>query len=76
VPASLGSFTIPAAALACLPSTGTWQIEINAQPNAGGVVSAESSTATALTPPLVAGGQVDFGAFTPAIVHIVTATVQ
>jgi len=76
VPANLGSFTVPAAALAYLPSTGTWQIEITAEPNAGGVSSAESATATALTPPLVAGGQVDFGAFTAAIVHIVTATVQ
>lgn len=76
VPASLGSFTIPAAALAYLPSTGSWQIEITAEPNAGGLISAESATSTSLTPPLVGGGQMDFGAFSPAIVHIVTAAVQ
>jgi hypothetical protein len=50
-PASLGTFTVTAAALAELPSSGTWQIEITAAPNLGGVVSAESATSTALTPP-------------------------
>jgi hypothetical protein len=76
VPANLGTFTVPAAALAYLPASGTWQIEITATTNQGGVASAESSTSTALTPPLVAGGQVNFGAFTAYIAYIVTATVQ
>lgn len=76
VPASLGTFTVPAAALAYLPSSGTWQIEITASTNTGGAVSAESSTSTALTPPLVGGGAVDFGSFAPAFVYIVAATVQ
>ncbi len=75
-PAALGTFAIPAAALAALPSGGTWQIEITAAPYQGGVASAESATSTALTPPLVGGGQVDFGAFTPGILHVVTATVH
>ena len=76
VPANLGTFTVPAAALAYLPPSGTWQIEITATTNQGGVASAESGTSTALTPPLVAGGQVNFGAFTAYIAYIVTATVQ
>jgi uncharacterized protein (TIGR03437 family) len=76
VPADLGTFTVPVAALAYLPPSGTWQIEITATTNQGGVASAESSTSTALTPPLVAGGQVSFGAFTAYIAYIVTATVQ
>jgi hypothetical protein len=64
------------AALAELPSSGTWQVEITAAPYQGGVASAESTTSTALTPPLVGGGQVDFGAFSPAILHVVTTTVH
>jgi hypothetical protein len=76
VPANLGTFTIPTAALAYLPASGTWQVEITAAPGQGGATSAESSTSTALTPPLVAGGQVNFGAFTAYIAYIVTATVQ
>jgi uncharacterized protein (TIGR03437 family) len=76
VPADLGTFTVPVAALAYLPPSGTWQIEITATTNQGGVASAESGTSTALTPPLVAGGQVNFGAFTAYIAYIVTATVQ
>jgi uncharacterized protein (TIGR03437 family) len=76
VSASLGAFTIPAAAQAYLPAPGAWQVELTAQTYAGGVISAESGTSTALTPPLVGGGQVNFGAFTAYIVHIVSATVQ
>jgi hypothetical protein len=76
VPSNSGTFTIPTAALAYLPPSGTWQIEITAAPSQGGAASAESSTSTALTPPLVAGGQVSFGAFTAYIAYIVTATVQ
>ena len=76
VPANLGTFTIPTAALAYLPASGTWQVEITAAPSQGGATSAESSTATALTPPLVAGGQINFGAFTAYIAYIVTAKVQ
>jgi Tfp pilus tip-associated adhesin PilY1 len=72
VPASLGTYSIPAAALAYLPAVAAGaqnvgQLSLTASPNAGGTASAESSTSTSLTPPLVAGGQVDFGAFTPYI---------
>jgi uncharacterized protein (TIGR03437 family) len=76
VPASLGTFTIPVEALAYLPSTGMWQIEITAETDQGGVVSSESATSTELTPSLVAGGKVDFGGFGGAVLHVVTATVQ
>jgi hypothetical protein len=75
VSASLGSYSIPAAALAYLPA-GTAQITIQAVVSQGGIVSAESSTSTALTPPLVAGGQSNFGSFAGAIGYIVSATAQ
>ena len=39
VPANLGTFTVPVAALAYLPPSGTWQIEITAAVNQGGAVS-------------------------------------
>ena len=52
VPANLGTFTVPAAALAYLPPSGTWQIEITAAVNQGGVARAESGTSTAPTPSL------------------------
>ncbi|HEY4362122.1 MAG TPA: hypothetical protein VGN17_14185 [Bryobacteraceae bacterium] len=78
VPASPGTYTIPAAAMAYLaPLAGTsGQVVINAGPNAGGVASAESATSTQVTPNLVAGGKVDFGAFTPTITYLVTAAIQ
>jgi uncharacterized protein (TIGR03437 family) len=75
VSASLGSYSIPAAALAYLPA-GTAQITIQAVVSQGGIVSAESSTSTALTPPLVAGGQANFGSFAGVIGYIVSATAQ
>ena len=76
VAANLGTFTIPAAAQAYLPASGSWQVELTAQTYAGGLISAESGTSTALTPPLVGGGQVNFGAFTAYIAHIVSATMR
>ena len=76
VPATPGTFTIPAAAQAYLPSSGTWQIELTAEPNPGGPISSESAMGTQLTPPLVSGGQMDFGGFGGSITHIVGATVK
>jgi uncharacterized protein (TIGR03437 family) len=71
-PASAGTYTIPAAALAYLPavaagSQNVGQVTVTASPSAGGDTSAESNTSTSLTPSLVGGGQVDFGAFTAYI---------
>jgi uncharacterized protein (TIGR03437 family) len=81
VPANLGTYSIPAALLAYLPavaagSQNVGQVSVTAGPNAGGIASAESGTATSVTPNLVGGGQVDFGSFTPYIVFTVGATIQ
>ncbi len=80
-PAGAGTYTIPAAAMAYLPavvagSQNSGQIGISASPSVGGTTSAESSTSTLLTPPLVAGGTVDFGAFSSFIEYVVSATIQ
>jgi uncharacterized protein (TIGR03437 family) len=80
VPASPGTYTIPAAALAYLPivsgTSNAAQLFIEAVPSAGGVASAESSTSTALTPNLVPSGKVDFGSFSPYLGVSATATLQ
>lgn len=81
VPASPGTYTIPAAALAYLPavaagSQNVGQVTISAGPNEGGVASAESSTSTALTPNLVPSGKIDFGSFSPFIGVLASATIQ
>ena len=81
VPANPGTYTIPAALLAYLPavatgSQGVGQVSVTAGPNAGGIASAESGTATSVTPSLVGGGQADFGSFTPYIVFTAGATIQ
>jgi uncharacterized protein (TIGR03437 family) len=81
VPASLGTYSIPVAALAYLPtvaagSQNVGQVSVSAGPSAGGISSAESSTSTALTPNLVGGGQVDFGSFSAFVSFLVSATIQ
>lgn len=81
VPANLGTYSIPAAALAYLPAVAAesqtvGQVSVTAGPSAGGIASAESGTATSVTANLVGGGQVDFGSFTPYIIFTVGATIQ
>jgi hypothetical protein len=63
VAANLGSYTIPAAALALLPATASGGIVVTAGPSAGGTVAAVSSTSQSLTPSLVGGGSINYGAF-------------
>ena len=62
--ASLGTYTIPPAALAYLVPTANGQISVQA------VVAADNIFSTALTPSLVAGGQADFGALAPDLATI------
>jgi len=81
VPAAPGTYAVPAAALAYLPavaagSQNVGQVSITASPSAGGTSSAESATSTSLTPSLVSGGQVNFGAFTPYISFSLSAAIQ
>lgn len=81
VPAGPGTYTVPAAALAYLPAVAAGsqnlaEVSVTAGTNQGGISSAESSTSTALTPVLVAGGQIDFGSFAPYLAFVVSATIQ
>ncbi len=80
-PASAGTFSVPAAALTYLPAvvsgfaTGSGQLTVEAVQSNGGIITAELGGQT-LTPPLVAGGQVDFGGFAPFIGLAKAVTVQ
>jgi hypothetical protein len=77
VPASPGSYTIPAAALAVLSPTATAQVGVSAQITKGFTLSAESTTEPNTVIPLVSGGLVDFGGFGSYIEYILTGvTVQ
>jgi uncharacterized protein (TIGR03437 family) len=70
VAASLGTYTIPPAALAYLPASASGQISVQA------LLAADNLVGTALTPALVAGGQVDFGALAPELGTIQAAKIQ
>jgi uncharacterized protein (TIGR03437 family) len=74
VPGSSGSYTIPAAALAyLLPGSSTFSVQTGLN---GGTVTADSTAAQTLTPPLVAGGQMNFGAFASFIYLGQAGTIQ
>ena len=75
VPASLGTYSIPTAALAYL-TPGSAQLQVTADINNGADISAESSTNPNNTIKLVNGNLVDFGGWGPYIDHFITATVQ
>ncbi len=70
VPASLGTYTVPTAALAYLPATNSGQLSVQA------LVAADNLVGTALTPGLVAGGQADFGALAPDLATIQVVTIH
>ncbi len=73
VPASAGSYTIPAAALAFLTPTAAAQVGIAAETTHGFALSAESTTEPNTVIPLVSGGLVDFGGFGSYIEYLLTA---
>jgi hypothetical protein len=62
--------------LAVQSPTGVGQVTVNATPSVSGTPSAVSSTSTTLTPPLVAGGQINYGFFTPSISLIRSVSIQ
>ncbi len=70
VDASLGTYSIPPAALAYLPAAKSGQISVTAG------LAAASFVGTSLTPGLVAGGQADFGTLAPYLATLQTATIQ
>lgn len=77
VPASLGTYTIPAAALADLiASPSVAELQVIADISMGGITSAESTTDPNTVIPLVAGGLVNFGGFVPYIDYFVSPTVK
>ena len=68
LPASAGELTIPADALAEVPS-GTGLLKVSATTSSGsGTSTPVSSTARTLVPSLVGGGQVNYGSLTPSLV--------
>ena len=75
VPASLGTYTIPAAALAYL-TPGNFQMQVTADTNGGYTISQESTTKPNTAMPLVSGGLVDFGGFGTYIDYFISVTVQ
>lgn len=77
VPASPGTYTIPAAALGyLLPSPGIAQLQVEGVVGGTGQNSAESTTSPNTVIPLVAGGLVDFGGFGPFIDYFTTISVH
>jgi uncharacterized protein (TIGR03437 family) len=80
VPAAAGTYTIPASVLGrLLPASGSSSsyggINVTTG-NSGGTVTAEWTASLLLTPPLVSGGQMNFGAFASFISVSQSATVQ
>lgn len=75
VPASLGTYTIPAAALAYL-TPGSAQMQVTADNTGGFAVSEESTTDPNTVMPLVSGGLVDFGGFGVYIDYFISIIVQ
>jgi uncharacterized protein (TIGR03437 family) len=75
VPASLGTYTIPAAALAYL-TPGSVQMQVTADNTNGYTVSEESTTDPNTLMPLVSSGLVDFGGFGTYIDYFVSVIVQ
>ena len=75
VPASLGTYTIPSAALAYL-TPGSVQMQVTADNTGGYTVSEESTTQPNTLMPLVAGGLVDFGGFSTYIDYFVSVILQ
>ena len=81
VPASLGSYAVPAEALAKLPTisgplTGIGSLAVTTSPAITGTISSQSSTATSLTPNLVGGGKTDYGSFAPYFTVTQSVTIQ
>ena len=69
ISASLGTYTIPTAALAYLPA-GAGQISVQA------VLAADNLVGTSLLPALVAGGQADFGGIDPDLTTAQATAIQ
>ncbi len=77
VPATQGSYTIPAAALAYLiASPSIAQLQVTADNTNGGITSAESTTDPNTVIKLAGGTLVDFGGFGPYIDYLVQPKVQ
>lgn len=77
VPASLGTYTVPATALAYLTPVASAMLQVTADTNNGFPLSAESTTDPNTIIPLVSGGLVDFGGFGTYIDYVLTGvTVQ
>jgi hypothetical protein len=76
VPASLNSYSIPTAALSHLPATTNGIISVSTAPVLQGPTSPTSGQPTTLTPNLVQGGKIEYGAFTPTYSEVNLIPIQ
>jgi hypothetical protein len=84
VDASLGTYTIPLGALAMLPvvqagnlnDIGQLSVSTLTSVPAGVTVTAVSATVQDLVPPLVGGGQANYGTFGPALTVLKSLSIQ
>jgi hypothetical protein len=77
IQASLGTYAIPAAALALLPATANGQFSVQAANSTpGATISGESSTAQTFVPPLVGGGSINYGSFAPFLDVVKNVAIQ
>jgi len=77
IPASAGTYTVPVTALSyLLSSPSVAQLQVQAVIGGSGQISAESSTNPNTVIPLVAGGLVDFGGFSPFIDFFASVSVH
>jgi hypothetical protein len=76
VQGSLGTYTIPSAALALLPATSVGLLSVTVGAAGGGTVSAVSSTSQSFTPSLVGGGSINYGSFAPFLSVSKSLTIQ
>ena len=65
IPANLGTYTVPAAAMGMLLATTTGTFSVTARPNDGGTLNAVSTNSQNFTPSLVGGGTMNYGDYSP-----------
>ena len=76
VAASLGTYTVPAAAMGMLLATTTGIFSVTARPNGGGTLNAVSTSSQNFTPSLVGGGTINYGDFSPFLSAVKLLPIQ
>ena len=76
LPASLGTYTVPAAAMGMLLATNNGSLAVTARPDHGGALNAVSTTSQSFTPSLVGGGTINYGDFSPFLSAVKLLPIQ